>query len=103
MNKESEVNLNDYRKVCKEVAAFHYCLTPIEELEDIINKIFEIGKENNFQPKETLIGSCFGYYPLDFLPKSLIPPYSLKILKYLFSPPVNFSIPPRSFRGLFVK
>jgi len=70
MNKESEVNLNDYRKVCEEVATFHYCLTPIEQLEDIINKIFEIGKENNFQPKQNLIGACFGYYPLDFLPKS---------------------------------
>ncbi len=54
MNKESEVNLNDYRKVCEEVAAFHYCLTPIEELKDIINKIFEIGKENNLPVNELI-------------------------------------------------
>ena len=70
MNKQDDINPDEYRKVCEEVATFHYCLTPINELQNIIDELVKTGKENGFPTKDRLIEMFFGYMPLDFLPKT---------------------------------
>ena len=69
-NQKLRENLIAYRQICEEVVSYHYRYTPLKELQDTIDKCLEIGKDNNFPSKESLILMCFGYFPSDFLSKS---------------------------------
>ena len=69
-NQKLRENLIAYRQVCEEIVTFHYRRTPLEELQDIIDRCLEIGKENDFPCKESLMLMCFGYFPANFFPKS---------------------------------